>query len=211
MVTGGQAYKWWTVRIHGRDSHAGTTPMDMRADPLLLAARLMVSANATAIKHGGCATTGILSLQPGSINTIPNLVEYSLDMRHHDNMVLAGMEEDVRAAAESMVAESHSYSCTVDMNEIFHSPATRFHPDCIAAVRSAAEAAVGAKQMRDIVSGAGHDSCSTAKVCPSAMVFVPSRDGLSHNPLEYTSPEDCGIGAQVLMDAALVYDAGRAV
>lgn len=164
--------------------------MNLRADPLLLSARLMVAANAVAIKHGGCATTGIMSLKPGSINTIPNLIDYTLDIRHPDDAALAAMEADIRAAAAALVAEESRYKCTIELDKIFDYAATKFHPDCIGAVRTAAEATVGADMAREIVSGAGHDSCATSKHCPTSMVFIPCEEGLSHNPREYATPED---------------------
>lgn len=190
VVSGGQAYKWFKVTIHGRDSHAGTTPMDLRADPLLASARLMMAANAVAISHGGCATTGIMSLKPGSINTIPNEVEYTLDIRHPSDSTLAAMERDIKAAAEKIVAEAGKYKVSIDIGTMFEYAATHFHDACRAAIRQAGEASAGADGVRDIVSGAGHDSCATAKQCPTGMVFVPCEAGLSHNPREYATPED---------------------
>jgi acetylornithine deacetylase/succinyl-diaminopimelate desuccinylase-like protein len=83
-----------------------------------------------------------------------------------------------------------------------------FHKDCIGAVRAAAIDEVGSEQIMDMKSGAGHDAAWTSKVVKSSMIFVPSKDGISHNPNEYTSPEDCALGAQVLLQAVLRYDEG---
>lgn len=85
-------------------------------------------------------------------------------------------------------------------------PESVFHEDCIKAVREAAEEEVGSSQIMDMKSGAGHDAAWVSKICKSSMIFVPSKDGISHNPNEYTSPEDCELGAQVLLGAVLRYD-----
>jgi acetylornithine deacetylase/succinyl-diaminopimelate desuccinylase-like protein len=164
--------------------------MNLRADPLLASARLMMAANTVAIKHGGCATTGIMSLKPGSINTIPNEVEYTLDIRHPSDDALALMEADIVAAANAIVAEQAKYRVSIEFDKMFDYPATTFHPDCREAIRAAGEASVGPTGTRDIVSGAGHDSCATSKHCPTGMVFIPCQEGLSHNPREYATPED---------------------
>ena len=87
-------------------------------------------------------------------------------------------------------------------------PESVFHEDCVEAVRAAAIEAVGFDQIMDMKSGAGHDAAWTSKVVKSSMIFVPSKDGVSHNPNEYTSPEDCELGAQVLLQAVLRYDEG---
>lgn len=164
--------------------------MDLRADPLLASAKLMMAANSIAIKHGGCATTGILSLKPGSINTIPNYVEYTLDIRHHSDAALGDMQKDILSAARDIVAAQGRYPLNIEFDPMFDYPATTFDDTCRSAIRAAAVASVGEAAVRDIVSGAGHDSCATSKHCPTGMIFVPCRDGLSHNPLEYATPED---------------------
>lgn len=212
VVSGGQAYKWFEVTITGRDSHAGTTPLSYRADALLAAARFMVAMNGVAVKHNGVATTGIMRVEPASINTIPNRVVFTVDIRHPSDSALAAMEADIKSSASEIVAQRAQHQedlCTVSWTELFDSPATVFDSACIDAVRAAGTASAGPEGIRDIVSGAGHDSCATAKRCPTSMVFIPCRGGLSHNPREYSEPEDCAMGAQVLLDAALVYDSKR--
>lgn len=196
VVSGGQAYKWFRISIDGRDSHAGTTPLAGRADALLFAAQCISRSNEIASKFGGLATTGILSLQPGSINTIPKRVEFTLDIRHHSDSSLADMESALRDVFKTMASESGSLAsastrgCLLGWEEIFHSPAVPFDQRCISKIREAAEDLVGGDKVMDIISGAGHDSCSTASRVPTGMIFVPSKDGLSHNPTEYTSDED---------------------
>lgn len=100
---------------------------------------------------------------------------------------------------------------SVEWRTDFESPATLFHADCISVVRAAAEAVMGTSGLvRDMTSGAGHDSVYASRRCPTSMIFVPSKNGVSHNPEEYTSPEDCAIGAEVLLQSVLRYDRMRA-
>ncbi|EST07673.1 Peptidase M20, dimerization domain protein [Kalmanozyma brasiliensis GHG001] len=209
IVQGGQAYKWFDINVKGRECHTGSTPFDTRSDAMLCAARIIVESNKIAKEHKGLASTGILRLSPGSVNTCPGHVFFTLDVRHPSTDALAALCSEIEAAARRIAAEDSEKGCGLDWLETFHSPAITFHPDCIASVRKAAEANYGAEQGIDIYSGAGHDTCSTSKVCPSSMIFITSKDGISHNPREYSSPEDCAIGAQVLMDAALSYDSQR--
>lgn len=212
VVQGGQAYRWYELTVSGRDSHAGTTPLDARADPVLCAARIISAANDIAHKHSGLATTGIFRLEPGSVNTSAREVVFSMDIRHMQDRKLDEMEAELRAAVDELAKGEKPYPakpCRVEWKPLFANPAIKFDPACIGAVREAAINAVGEEKTRDIYSGAGHDSCLTALHYPTAMVFVPCKDGLSHNPEEYATPEHCTVGAQVLFDAVLAYDSKR--
>ena len=217
----------YTITLQGKDSHTGTTALNSRCDALLAASRMIVAAREVAHAKGGLATVGIIVASPGSTNTIPGHVRFSLDVRAkrdalHDEICNEIMHRIDRTAtgdpelAESMAGGQQAfpdkmvdYSVRVDST----STAVNFHDDCIESVRAGAEDLFGSdvdELTRRIVSGAGHDSVYTSKVCPTSMIFVPSRDGISHNPREYTSPEDCEIGAQVLLNAVLRYDKLRA-
>lgn len=209
IVQGGQAYKWFDINIRGRECHTGSTPFDTRSDAMLCASKIIVESNHIAKEHSGLASTGILGLSPGSVNTCPGHVFFTLDVRHPSTDKLAALCREIEAAAHRIASEESEKGCEVDWIETFNSSAITFHPDCISSVRKAVEENYGAEHGVDIYSGAGHDTCSTSKVCPSSMIFITSKDGISHNPREYSSPEDCAIGAQVLMDAALLYDAQR--
>ena len=133
---------------------------------------------------------GILRLSPGSVNTCPGHVFFTLDARHPSTDALANLCEEIHAAASRIAATESEKGCELEWLETFHSPAITFHPDCIASVSKAVEANYGADAGIEIYSGAGHDTCSTSKICPSSMVFITSKDGISHNPKEYSSPED---------------------
>ncbi|KAI4744706.1 amidase [Aureobasidium sp. EXF-12298] len=224
IVQGVQAYKWFTIKVRGADCHTGTTSFSHRADAMLAAAKMIVYSHRSASKRGALASTGILSLKPGSTNTVPGTVDFSLDIRSPENDIVEEVEQDCRDAFAALAAGkdidglnkdfvASSKSCSVDWQLDTHSPATKFHPDCISCVESAAASIFGDKTeqlTKPMTSGAGHDSVYTSKRVPTTMIFVPSKDGVSHNPVEYTKPEDCALGAQVLMQAVLRYDQRRA-
>ncbi|MCF8475685.1 MAG: M20 family metallo-hydrolase [Pseudolabrys sp.] len=202
VVTGVQAIRWYEVTVTGQDSHAGTTPMPRRRDALLGAARLVEAVNAAAIAHPvAVGTVGILEVKPGSTNVIPGEVFFTVDMRDPDVSVLDRMESDIAAAAEKVRAE---LGLEVAIERIVDQPAQAFDPVCIAAVREAAK--VSGLSTRDLMSGAGHDAAYIARVAPSSMIFVPCKDGISHNEAEYSTKEQCAAGAQVLLQAVLAYD-----
>ncbi|KAK6866093.1 hypothetical protein PG995_002621 [Apiospora arundinis] len=223
VVQGVQAYKWFTIEIEGRDAHTGTTPLANRSDALLLASKFMVHGNRVATKHAALVSTGILTLSPGSTNTIPGSVRLSLDIRAPRNETVKEVEAQLRQdfadlAAGKDIGSLHEGGTlgksefSVSWRTDSETTATVFHEDCIRCVREAAEDVLGEgseKLVKDVVSGAGHDSVYASRICPTTMIFVPCRDGVSHNPAEYTSPEDCAIGAEVLMHSVLKYDAMR--
>ncbi|KAI0107982.1 amidase [Hypoxylon sp. NC0597] len=220
IVTGVQAYKWFTVDIIGQEGHTGTTPLSERGDALLLAARMITLSNRLATKHGAVITTGVLSVSPGSVNTIPGHVRFTLDVRAPLDSTIDIIETELKrdyaalAAGENVGGLLDSATpgkpLQVSWQTDSMSLETKFHPKCIELVRASAESVAGSKLLlRDIVSGAGHDSVHTNRRCPTAMVFVPSKNGVSHNPEEYTSPEDCALGAEVLLQSALRYDRDR--
>lgn len=211
VVLGGQAYRWFDIVVSGRDTHAGTTPLDARSDAMLCAARIISAANDVAVKYDGLATTGMLSLQPGSINTVAKSVTFSMDIRHMDNGELDKMEKDLRERCDEIAGAKTSRGTKVKWEPLFGNGAVVFHDQCTSAVRAAAQAAVGDALVRDIYSGAGHDSCLTALHCPTGMIFIPCLDGLSHNPEEFSTPEDCSLGTQVLFDAVMAFDKQRGV
>lgn len=183
----------------------------------------MVQGNRVATKHSALVSTGILTLSPGSTNTIPGSVRLSLDIRAPRNETVEAVEAQLRqdfaalASGAEDVGGLHAGG-TVGQSEFSvawrtdsATTATVFHKDCIRCVREAAGDVLGAdgRLVRDVVSGAGHDSVYASRVCPTTMIFVPCRDGVSHNPAEYTGAEDCSIGAEVLMHSVLKYDGLR--
>ncbi|KEY71703.1 hypothetical protein S7711_02932 [Stachybotrys chartarum IBT 7711] len=218
VVTGAQAYSWFEVEVKGRDSHAGTTPLRARRDALLAAARMVVASNAVAREADGLVTTGIFRGQPGSVNTMAHTVNFTVDIRHPSDDKLAQMVADCREAFDKIANDESERGVSVKWTTLTENNAVTFHKDCIEAIEQAAEetcaqlpsATPDHKLWKHMLSGAGHDSCHTSKRCPTAMIFTPTRNGMSHTPDEYCSPEDCVTGAQVLLGAVLRYDAARA-
>lgn len=219
VVQGVQAYKWFTVDVEGRASHTGTTPFSARADALLMASRMIAHSNRVASRHSALASTGILTLSPGSVNTVPGNVRFSLDVRAPVDETVEAVEAELKrdfailargGSVEGESSQSTVHQClplSVNWTTDFVSPAVLFHKDCISVVRAAAKSVLGDDALyRDMRSGAGHDSVYTSGIIPTSMIFVPSRNGISHHPEEWTSPEDCALGAEVLCQSVLRYD-----
>ena len=198
IVQGVQAFKWFEITVKGRDTHAGTTPFSARMDPTLCAAKLIVRSNAIAKERDGLATTGIIQTIPGSINTMAHTVTFTLDLRHTSDQRLEEIEDRCRADFTRIASHESELGCTLEWRDLVDSPAVTFHKDCIAVVKSAAEEVVqdlaataqDGQMWKNMISGAGHDSCYTNQRCPTSMIFVPTKEGISHNPQEFCSPED---------------------
>jgi beta-ureidopropionase / N-carbamoyl-L-amino-acid hydrolase len=208
IVTGVQGMRWYEITVSGQDAHTGATPMYLRKNALLGAARIIEAVDAIGQKHQpGVATVGLIENKPNSRNVVPGEVFLTVDMRHPDESALDIMETEFRAAIEAIVP---TLALTHEEEKIWSSTAVKFSPELIECVRGAATKSGFA--MRDMVSGAGHDAAYVARVAPTTMIFVPCEGGLSHNEAEWTKPEECAAGAQVLLDAVLAYDqalAGR--
>jgi N-carbamoyl-L-amino-acid hydrolase len=201
VVTGGQGTRWYDCEVVGAESHAGPTPMEARRDALRAAAELLAEIYQIAHHQApdGRATVGELRTLPGSRNTVPGRVEFTVDMRHPDGGVMDAMDHALREAFER--ARGRVAGLEFHLHEIWYAPPVAFDPACIKAVR---DAAAGLDlRSREIVSGAGHDAVYMARVVPTAMIFVPCKDGISHNEVEYASPEACIDGANVLLHAVL--------
>jgi N-carbamoyl-L-amino-acid hydrolase len=200
IVTLGQGMRWYELVLTGTESHAGTTPMERRHDALLGAARLIEATNRIGLDHApdARATVGMIDSYPNSRNVIPGRVFLTFDFRHPEEKTLAAMDAALRTA----VAETaRTLGLKADVKEVLDSPPVRFDPACIDAVRHAAGKHGFAA--REIISGAGHDACNIAAVAPSAMIFIPCVDGISHNEIEDIRPEWSTAGGQVLLDAML--------
>ncbi len=203
IVTGVQGMRWYEATVTGTDAHAGSTPMALRADALLAAARMIEAVHRIASRHAPLAvgTVGLIEARPNSRNVIPGECFFTIDFRHPEDRVLDEMERELGTALPAIAAET---SVSVSWHRIWNSPAVHFHPDCVNAVR---EAATGrGYPAREIVSGAGHDAAYVAAVAPTAMIFVPCEKGISHNELEKAEPEHVAAGADVLLQAVLSMD-----
>lgn len=208
IVTGVQAYTWNKIHVKGKAQHTGTTPMNMRNDALLAASRMISKANDVAKRFDGLASVGTLELGPGVVNVIPDEIHFILDMRHVYDDKLKGMLEAVKAEFKEICSMDGDL-VDVEFEHIHTQPATHFDKTCISCVKESAEELYGADQCREMVSGAGHDSCATNFRCPTSMIFIPSKDGVSHNPEEYSTPEQVAEGFAALLGAVLKFDAQR--
>jgi len=207
VVTGVQAMRWYEVTVCGEDAHTGTTPMALRKNALVGAARLIDAVDAIGREFApeGVATVGLIENRPNSRNVVPGEVFFTVDLRHREDAVLEQMEQRLRLALAAIL---DPLQLTYQEKRIWTSPAVRFAPELITCVRRAAEEAGFAT--RDMVSGAGHDAVYVSRVAPTTMIFVPCLKGLSHNEAESTTLEECAAGAQVLLNAILEYDRGLA-
>ena len=203
IVQGVQGMRWYEVSVTGREAHTGSTPMPMRRDALVGAARLIDRIEGIALEHAPSAvgSVGLIEVQPNSRNVVPGHVFFTVDFRHPEDAVLDAMEHKLLAAIGEMTGKGH---LDVELKKVWESPAVGFDADCLACVRKSVEAA--GYSSRTMISGAGHDAAYIARVAPTAMIFVPCAGGLSHNEEESTSFEECAAGAQVLLGAVLDYD-----
>lgn len=190
IVNSVQAYKWYTLKVIGRNAHTGTTPFSARKDPVLAAAKMIAAASELAKKYDALASTGVINIPTTtSINTIASEVIFTLDMRHPNDDVLEDIHQQLLNLFNE-IANTDGQGVEIEFSMDFDSPAVKFHPDCVEVTRKAALKVVGKQGVLDMTSGAGHDSVFTSRHCPSSMIFVPCKDGVSHHPREYCSPEN---------------------
>ncbi len=192
-----QGISWQKVTIDGTANHAGTTPMAMRRDAGMAAARVMATLEdrVRAIEDG-VATVGTMAFLPNAINVIPSRAVFTVDLRNPDEARLVAQEETLAEMLDALRADG--FTVTVDRLARFQ-PVV-FDPGIVAAIETAA----GARQLscKRMTSGAGHDAQMMARVAPTAMIFVPSQGGISHNPAEFTEDNAVISGANVLLDVA---------
>lgn len=200
IVTSVQGLRWLDVAVTGTDAHAGTTPLDHRQDALLAAARMIVAVNEAGRACGPDArvSVGRIKTATDGPSTIVGEASFVIDVRHPKAEVL----DELAAECARICGEvGHAAKCGVSLSERIAIPPTDFDEGCVNALEVAAQE-MGLRYSR-ITSGALHDASNIATVAPTAMIFVPCRDGLSHNVTEYASPEDLATGATVLMHAML--------
>ncbi len=199
-VTGVQGISWQQVTITGQSNHAGTTPMSLRRDPGFVAAACATFVRELALElgHPQVGTVGRVEFAPNLVNVVPASATFTVDLRNTDEAVLVEAEQRF-AAFVAKAAEAEG--CTVETETLARFEPVTFAPEVVDIVESAAND-LGHSVMR-LPSGAGHDAQMMARVCPTAMVFTQSRDGLSHNAAEYTSPADLEAGANVLLQTMI--------
>jgi beta-ureidopropionase / N-carbamoyl-L-amino-acid hydrolase len=200
VVDRGQGITWYDGKIIGFESHAGTTPMPLRRDAMGALAEVALSVERIAKAHGPNAvgTLGEAVIASPSRNVIPGEIAFTMDVRSPDAQTLDAIDRDLRAACAE-IAQRRRVEISIDA--IWRKPPTVFNGKLVDAVETAAKS-LGYSNRR-ITSGAGHDACNLATVVPAAMIFVPCKDGISHNELEDATQADCGAGANVLLHTVL--------
>ncbi|HZB41637.1 MAG TPA: Zn-dependent hydrolase [Ilumatobacter sp.] len=200
VVTGVQGISWTEVTIAGQSAHAGTTPMRMRRDPGYAAARIVTFVRDLTAELGEpqVATVGRLDLSPDLVNVVPALATFTVDLRNTDEPTLQIAEQRMADELERLASAER---VTVTTRSLARFEPVEFDAGMVDLVEDVAKT-LGCSTRR-MPSGAGHDAQMLARVCPTAMIFVPSVNGLSHNIAEYTAPEDLERGADVLLHVIL--------
>jgi N-carbamoyl-L-amino-acid hydrolase len=191
---------WYDCVVSGMEAHAGPTPMALRKDALQVATGIMQEVVRIANRYPpyGRGTVGMVQVFPNSRNVIPGEVKFSIDLRNVSAALLDTMHAEMQACIERTRAES---GLGITLERVSYYPPCPFHPECVDAVR-AATALLGYPTM-DVVSGAGHDAIYVARLAPAGMIFVPCKDGISHNEIEDAKSEHLEAGCNVLLHAML--------
>jgi N-carbamoyl-L-amino-acid hydrolase len=191
---------WYDCTVSGMEAHAGPTPMHLRKDALQVSTTIMQEVVAIANRYPpyGRGTVGMVQVFPNSRNVIPGQVKFSIDLRNVNDELLNTMHGELLAFIDGVRAKT---GLGIEIERVSYYPPCPFHPDCVGAVRKATEK-LGYSTM-DVVSGAGHDAIYTARVAPSGMIFVPCKDGISHNEIEDAKSEHLEAGCNVLLHAML--------
>ena len=197
VVEGVQGISWQRLTIEGEANHAGTTPMHLRRDASLAAARIVTFVHDLASASNGSTvgTVGSLALEPGVVNAIPGRAVLTVDLRAVDAAQLSSAEESVAAFVGTLRRET---GVRIDAERLVRLDAVAFDPAICAQVEAAAQRR--GLSSRRMTSGAGHDAQMIARIAPAAMIFVPSTAGISHSPREHTPDDALVAGANVLLD-----------
>ncbi|MCL1478735.1 Zn-dependent hydrolase [Marinobacter sp. M3C] len=201
IVSGVQGLRWYDITFTGDSAHAGPTPMEYRHDPLMAATAFVEAMRKSVLDDADGAsrlTIGDFRVAEPSRNVIPGAVTLQVDVRHTKEAALQTLDDSLRAHVKA-AAEREGVSANISV--VWHMPVTRFDEALVKDLSSATEA-LGHVPFC-MMSGAGHDAVNISYVTPTAMLFIPCRDGISHNERECAEPEHCAIGAQVLCDALL--------
>ena len=192
-----QGIYWTEYELHGRSSHAGTTPVDLRKDAGLVAAEAIGFARRMSLQYKKelLTTCGSIEFSPNVVNVVPEKVRFTLDMRHPDAVSLKKAQQEFDAMLQSLAADQ---DVTIKRKPLVRFDPVSFDLNMVFSIgKAAADLGLSCKTMH---SGAGHDAQMMAAVCPAAMIFIPSKDGISHNIKEYSAPRDVENGANELLN-----------
>jgi N-carbamoyl-L-amino-acid hydrolase len=200
VVDHGQGIIWYDGRITGFESHAGSTPMPLRRDALAALSEIVLAVERIARELGPNAvgTVGEAVIAKPSRNVIPGEIAFTVDCRSNDDTVMDALDKNLRLAAAE-IGRRRNVEVTIDL--VWRKAPTHFDKTLVDAVETATRE-LGYSNRR-ITSGAGHDSCNLNTAIPAAMIFVPCKDGVSHNELEDATQPDCTAGANVLLHTVL--------
>jgi beta-ureidopropionase / N-carbamoyl-L-amino-acid hydrolase len=195
-----QGISWQELTIRGVSNHAGTTPMHLRHDAGYCAARIGVFVRELASRMGApqVGTVGSVRLTPNLINVIPNQAAITVDLRNTDDALLIGAEKELAAFLNSLALEE---GVTIEARGLVRTRPVIFDSHVVKTIEAAAREL--GLPIRRMTSGAGHDAQMMARICPAAMIFVPSVGGISHNPREFTERRHLEIGANALLHTML--------
>jgi N-carbamoyl-L-amino-acid hydrolase len=195
-----QGISWTEIALTGEANHAGTTPMSLRKDAGHGAARIIVGARHIAEQLGGTqvATCGAVSLTPNLINVVASSAVFTVDLRNTDDDRLSEAETRLEALIETVARDE---GLTAKTRRLVRFNPVRFDIGLVESIENHARYRnLSCKRM---TSGAGHDAQMMSRICPTAMIFTPSIEGISHNPAEATMPRHLEAGANVLLDTML--------
>ena len=200
VVPGVLGLSWYDCIVTGMEAHAGPTPMGLRKDALQVATHIMQEVVNIGNRYPpyGRGTVGMVQVFPNSRNVIPGEVKFSIDLRNVSSDLLDTMHKEILAYVDSI---SRSSGLKISIERVSYFPPCPFHLECVEAVRKAT-AELGYSTM-DVVSGAGHDAIYAARLAPAGMIFVPCKDGISHNEIEDAKAEHLSAGCNVLLHAML--------
>lgn len=201
VVDAAQGFRWYDISLAGFASHTGSTPMVGRRNALLGMAKVALAVDEIAAEHAPLArgTVGSqVTVGPGSRNVIPGRVDFTVDLRHPSAATLAAMDAALREACAEAAAE---FGLELSLAQISDTQPVAFDADCVARLERACQK-LGIAQQR-ITSGAGHDACYVARRAPTAMLFAPCKDGISHHESESAQPTDLEAVCNVLLHAVL--------
>lgn len=204
VVEGIVAIEWWEISFKGKANHAGTTPMDLRKDPMLPAAKLILEVNRIVKSFGGrhVGTVGKIQAFPGAGNVIPGEVKLNLEIRDLSSEKIWTIFRDIERKAQELATQSGT-KLEIKHIEVASKPALA-NPQIREIIKSQAEKL--GLSTKSLPSGAGHDAQEMARIAPMGMIFIPSKEGISHAPEEFSSKEDIANGANVLLQTILELD-----
>ncbi|MBT4110166.1 MAG: hydantoinase/carbamoylase family amidase, partial [Pelagibacterales bacterium] len=200
IVTGAQAQKWYEINILGMEAHAGPTPMSNRKDALVAASEIVLLVNSIGndFQPGGCATCGVLEIGSPSRNVIPGKCFLTIDFRHPENKILNEMDKKLRNTIK-LIEKNNKVE--IKIKQILELKSNVFNKSIKNIIQDVTEKLNYSS--KEIVSGAGHDAVNINAIAPTAMIFIPCIDGISHNEVENVYKEDVTKGAQVLLHSMI--------